>query len=255
MRKILLILLISFASFVNGQDNIHLIEAKQISIVVADDATIKSIENDKKAVFLIGQTYDYLGLIIKIENTTDNPLVRIRKKTDLTGSYKLQKYSDNEYFYYGDPGTYVIEYIDLIDKEWINEFLEAEIIGSVADLPNEPAKDPPIDKPVDKPVDNVLSNIRDETYKQVSLLGEKDVMRKLLNGYQDAYELSIGKDDSELRKLMRDSRRNTLMSIDKLNFDIVFFANIDNLINQVGPDKYRLAIEHFISGMQEALKN
>lgn len=256
MHKILFTFLILISTAVSGQENVHLKEAKQISIVVADDATIKSIENNKKAVFLIGQTYDYLGLLIKVENTSDNPFVRIRKKTDLTGSYKLQKYSDNEYFYYGDPGTYIVEYIDLIDKEWVNEFLEAEIIGSVADIPNEPGKDTPGNQPDNGPIDNALSKIKDETYKQTLLLGDKEVMRKLLANYKEAYELSIGKNDEELRRLMRDSRRNTLMSIDKLDFYInSFFANIDNLISQAGPDKYRLAIEHFISGMQEALKN
>jgi hypothetical protein len=246
-KYLILIFLILFYGTSYGQENKYLTDTQQISIVVADDADIQTVDDDKKAVFLIGNTYDYLGLLIKIENSSENPLVRISKKSDRLEFFKLQRYSQDKYFYYGEPGEYIVEFIDLIDGEWINELLEAKIVGKsgIIDSPQIPNKD----------VDD-LSEIRTRTYEIISGASNKDLFMKLYKEYLSAYESSIGKGNEELRKLMNESRRKVLLAEREIKYPINdFFATIDELIINAGEDKYRSAVEHFISGMNKALSN
>lgn len=238
------------------QENARKIEARQSSIVVADVADVKNIEGNKKAVFFGGQLYNYNGIIVKISGVSGNPLVKIREKSKAFPSVIMQKYSDDEWFHYGDTGTYIIEYIDLVDNVWVNEYLEVKIGSISSDIPKDtdvPEEPVPSDEPDDS--DNKLGYLKDRTAELIAKLDDKSTVKELLKGYLSAYELSIGKDDGELRKMMVESRRKVLLNLSVRNTALnEIFTEIDQIFIEIGPDRYRLAVEHFISGIQNGVQ-
>jgi len=182
-------------------------------------------------------------------------LVRIYKKPQLFPPFMMRKYSDTEWFYYGDPGDYTIEYLDQGPDGWVSEFIETKIVGDVPTKPVDPT-DPP--KPTD-PTDpgSGYAQIRIETAKMVKAINDPSIANSLIKEYTAALSKLDGT-ISEMRLMIRNARRAAFQKVPVRNAqwnDLII--KIDQMIieqNVDTPTEYKAAITAYINGISDGLK-
>lgn len=237
---------------------------KNISIIVTDFADIKNLVDGQKAVFLGSDIrQEYNGILLKVETPIENPLLRVYKRPQLFPPASMKKYSDNEWFYYGSPGKYVIEYLDNVNGNWVSEFIEAEIKdnpgnpGNPGTGPDDPGTDP--DEPGDDnpPSDGSYANIRSETTKMVKAVNDPAVANSLVTEYTTALNGLSGSID-QMRAAIRTARREAFQKVASRNThwnDLLL--KVDQMMIDAGVDtaeKYKAAITAYVNGIKDALR-
>lgn len=261
-------------SFVSGAPSVEVIRSSDIPvmvgplqssvtnvrIVVTDFADIKELATGQKAVFLGSKSQlEYNGIILKIATKTNNPLVRISgdkiKRPEI-----MRKYSDNEWFYYGSPGKYVVEFLDppVNGGSWTSEFIDVEIIGSnVPNIPPTNPGNPGNPTQPEPPADGSYASIRSETAKMVKGLNDNAVANSLIKEYSTAVAGLSGTID-QMRVKVREARRTAFQNVPSRNTNWNnFLLKIDQMMIDLGvdtPEEYKAAMIAYLDGIKDGIR-
>lgn len=228
-----------------------------ITILLTNFAEVRDVEGGQKAVF-IGTTSltSYNGIMVKIPGSVTNPLLRIYKRPNLFPPTTMKKYSNNEWFYYGEPGEYIIEFLDSGENGWNSEFAEVTIKGGTTNKP----VDNPVDKPVDNPVDNPggdYKTIRSKTAQMVKDINDPTVANSLIKEYTTVMVGLTGSID-EMRIKVRDARRAAFQNVPSRNANWNnILIKIDQMMIEAGVDtieEYKAALKSYVDGIGDGLK-
>ncbi len=235
------------------------VSAIPITILLTNYAEVRDVEGGKKAVF-IGQTdtITYSGVMIKISGQIKNPLLRIYKKPNLFPPAIMKKYSDTEWFYYGEPGNYIVEYLDAGDSGWNSEFIEVEVKGKITD-PTKPTDPTDPTKPTDPnpPGSGDYSSIRSATTTMVKSLNDPTVANSLVKEYTSALTSLTGT-IADMRIKIRDARRTAFLNVPSRNANWNdSLLKVDQMMIEQGVDteeEYKSAVKAYVDGISDGLK-
>ena len=242
------------------------VNVRQVSIIVTEFAEVRDVEGGKKAVFLgTDGLLAYNGVLVKVDSPINNPLLRIYKRPDLFPPATMRKYSDNEWFYYGSPGKYVIEFLDYGDNGWNSEFIEVEIKdGGLGDGDDGDDDDGDDDDGDDDDGDDGddgdagdYEEIRTTTATMVRELNDKDVANSLIREYTTALSNLTGT-VAEMRIQIRDARRAAFQNVPSRNANWNnLLLKIDQMMIDAGvdtPEEYKKAVEAYVNGIGDGIR-
>lgn len=229
------------------------VEVSPISILVTESATIKETIDGKKAVFIRGDVEKKnKGVIIKLIGNFKKPLLRYYKAPNYFPPKVLSPYSENEWFFYGESGTYVVEILDSQDSSWFAEYLEVKIDGVADEPPKE--EEPEDEEPPTDPVSD-YQNVLKVTKESVATLKDDELARVLYDSYLAAYNTLSNQSLEEMRKIMSQARRDGFNKVKSRNvYWNEVLLKIDSEIGTIeNTDQYKKAMYAFVEGFRQAI--
>lgn len=231
------------------------ITATQVTILLVDFAEIRDAEGGKKAVFLSQQgMLSYNGVMIKVDGVINNPLVRIYKAPGIFPPGSMRKYSDNEWFYYGDNGEYIVEYLDLGPNGWASEFITVNITGTGT---NPTPTNPTPTNPTPNPPAGDYADIRAETARWVKQINDPKVANSLIKEYTTALA-GLNGDLATMRNTVKLARRTAFQNTESTDprWNTMLLAIDAMMITQEvdTPEEYKSAVTAYVNGIGDGLK-
>jgi hypothetical protein len=240
-------------SFAFNENNLlGKLKIDNVSIIITDFAEVKEAADNWKAVFIRSDNLEkFNGVIVTVEMEINNPLFRVYKKPNLFPPVTMKRYSDNKWFFYGDSGSYIIEYLDTVNGSWVSEFVEVEIAGTV--IPVRPI----VPEPTKPPVDNEsFAKIRSETTRIIKGLNDPTTTGALYRESLKASQ-SLAGSVKDMQTMMRNARMAAFQSVPSriVNWNDALLT-IDQVISDSDvstPERYKAAIEAYVNGLKDAL--
>lgn len=234
-------------------------EVSPISILVTESATIKETIDGKKAVFIKGDVEKKnKGVIIKLVGEFKKPLLRYYQAPKFFPPKVLSPYSENEWFFYGENGTYVVEILDSQDSSWFAEYLEVKIEGAADEPPADDEEPPESEEPPaddDEEVSKDFQNVLKITKELIPTVNDPTVARILYDSYLEGYSKLDNQSLEEMRKIMVQARRSGYEKATSRNaYWNEVLLKIDKEIGDItNTDDYKKAMYAFVEGFRQAI--